>query len=311
MSGGLMVTTQVLPPPFQTDGFTLENIGVRPLNAGLDVQGNWSSTPIRVLPLSSYVAPSRGIWFTSPSPVGALAPTILEYDDGGTNNMVTALSIGRNGLTGMANFQYDKSADNWLFSGNAGINGPTGTVGFGTTPQSGWQGWFNVAGAGSHGVQIAMPNNGTGQGLSIAYGGIPALQIAGNGSNGSVWHMAQGANLVGYSDNQATQTWNINSSTGNASFNNLPPVLQRCRNGPDRVEAAHRRRPGDLGFRLGDGDLFGIRRLHQLVELRLHGHRSDGRERGQSVEQLRDAVHRHRHRFRLDFVYLRGKLGSH
>lgn len=228
MSGGLIVVSQLLPAPFSTSNFTLENQSVRPLNVGLDITGNYATSPIRVDPLTSYVAPSRGIWFTGSSPAAPLAPTILEYDDGGTNNVVTALSLGRNGLSSFASFQYDKSADNWLFGGpsgaQAGINALNGTFGSGLAPQSGWQGWFQVAGSGSNGVQIAMPSNGTGSGLVVAYGGIPSLMIFGSGSNSSTWRIANGADLIGYSDNQATQTWNINSATGNASFNNLPPV---------------------------------------------------------------------------------------
>jgi hypothetical protein len=71
---------------------------------------------------------------------------------------------------------------------------------------------------------VSLPSNSTSDALDVDFAGNPSLRIVGNGANGSTWRIANGANLVGYSDNQSTQSWNINSATGSATFANLPPV---------------------------------------------------------------------------------------
>jgi hypothetical protein len=223
LMGARVLVVPNLPSTSVRIGVGVANLSTRPITRLISASGNVSDSVLYVgaqgLGSPPPPIPNYGIHFEAGN--WAFGGAAIEVQDNVSNNLIRLMGVQRN--NGQNSYlQYDKSVDAYEF-GSAGFSPLDGRAGIGTTPQTGWQEYVFAQGT-NNGAMIAMPNNSTADGLDVDYNGAPALRIFGNGSNGSTWRIANGANLVGYSDNQSTQSWNINSATGNATFSNLPPV---------------------------------------------------------------------------------------
>lgn len=225
---GLMAVRALVMPnlPSTTTriGVGVSNLATRPINRLISTSGNVSDSVLYVgaqgLGSPAPPIPNYGLHFETGN--WAFGAAAIGIADNVSNNLIRLIGVERNNGQ-FAYMQYDKGADAYEF-GNDAFNPLDGRAGIGTQPQTGWQEYVYAQGT-NNGAMIALPNNSGADGLDVTYNGVPALRILGNGANGSTWRIANGANLVGYSDNQSTQSWNINSATGNATFSNLPPVL--------------------------------------------------------------------------------------
>jgi hypothetical protein len=214
-----------LPSTSVRIGVGVANLATRPITRLLSVSGNVSDSILYVgaqgqgspaPPLPSY-----GLHFEPGN--WAFGAAAIGIQDNVTNNTIHVLGVERN--NGQNSYlSYSKQDDTWSFNGVAEISPQTGQAGFGVPVQTGWWGWFQPPSGSNSGVMVNLPANSSSDALDVDLAGIPSLRIIGNGANGSTWRIANGANLIGYSDNQSTQSWNINSATGSATFSNLPPV---------------------------------------------------------------------------------------
>ena len=222
LQGMLLYGSSYLPTPINGSFATIENGTNRPWWGGLLFTGNWSNNVIYVGPNSGSGVnpPIYGIRFSAGN--WNFGADMIDVADTGTNTYVRLIGVNRNGGSN-AYFAYAKADDAYSFGGSAEVSPVTGQASFGTSIQP-WQGWFQPVGTRS-GLGVSLPSNSSATVFQADIAGIPALRINGTGSsNGSSWIINNGPTLTFYSDNQATVTATINAATGNAAFNNLPPV---------------------------------------------------------------------------------------
>ncbi len=184
----------------QGAGFYTHNVGTLAYRDAFRASGNF----VNGLSFDSGTLSGFGVLFSNPVSGGLLRSNDL------TASSQVAVSL-LNGSGTQRTLTYDRTNDWWQWSGNQYISGTDQRVALGTNPQPSTLGYFYYNNAAWDGLILApaaTPNAGKAI-FDTQVAGIPRLRV----ENARVI-VNNSSDLVGYSDDRATQKWKITGANG-------------------------------------------------------------------------------------------------
>jgi len=216
--GAMITVKRLFPELIGGTGLGFTNTGTIPFRNALSFAGPWK----------------RGIEFTGTmtdfgisfnNGVANAAP-LIQAGGGGASDTVRLFQITDSSGT-VRNFDFTRANDNWtLAGGNMGIAKDGTSLAIGTVAQPSVAGYFNASAAGRIALVASCSAANSTTCFTADFDGVPALRV----NNGFLLHN-NGIIDRGFSDNQGTETWRINSATGAATFTSLSGMTLGIANG--------------------------------------------------------------------------------